>query len=159
MVFNVYSPHSLPDDIRLRPFMFSRFVCLLRRGHPALERKWTLKQYAELDHILVSPRGRGHGIVDLRLAEHSLQRRVSHRVVSFSSAPPLVASSDCVLTISEHIADVYETRYELVRRSPPLDLAGFTVSAAWHARTDQDPELQWLLDGCMSLRSENGEPD
>jgi len=148
--FGVYSGHDLPDDIRLRALMFSRFVCLLRSDHPALQQKWTTKRYAALDHILVSPRGQGHGIVDLRLAELGLRRRVSHRVGNFSSAPALVASSDCVLTISEYIADVYEARYNLVRRQPPLDVTGFVVSFAWHARADQDPELQWLFEGCSA---------
>ncbi len=148
VTFGVYGDHGLPDDVRLRPMMDSRFVCLLRQDHPALERRWTTRRYADLDHILVSPRGQAWGIVDDRLAEAGLRRRIALTVSSFSSAPALVATSDCVLTISEHIAHVYAERYDLVRRPPPIELPTFTLSAMWHARHGNDPELKWLIDLC-----------
>lgn len=156
VTFGVYGDHGLPDDVRLHPVMDSRFVCLLRRDHPALERRWTIRRYAQLDHILVSPRGQPWGIVDDRLGEVGLRRRIALTVSNFSSAPALVASSDCVLTISEHIAEAFAERYALVRRPPPIEVPTFTVSAMWHARQANDPELKWLIDLCSSTVAPSG---
>ena len=151
LAIGVFQESRLPDDIQLQPLLSSRLVCLLRKGHPALSRRWTVKRFADLAHVLVSPRGRGRGIVDDRLDAVGLERRVRCTVSSFSSAPALVAASDCVLTISEHVADVFADRYDLVSRPPPLPIPSFTVSAAWHARLANDAEVQWLVEQLVDL--------
>ena len=135
---------SMPDDVRTAPMLRSRFVCLVRAGHPALGRRLTPKRFAELEHVLVSPRGRGLGVVDRKLAERGLERRVSRVVANFVAAPPLVASGDYVLTVSEHIADRFAEGLGLERLKPPVPIPDFTVSVAWHRRQDGDPALDWL---------------
>lgn len=137
---------ELPDDVRMAPLLESRFVCLVRGGHPALAKKLTARRFAELQHVLVSPRGRGPGVVDRLLAETGLQRRVARVVANFTAAPPLVANSDYILTVSEHIADRYADAMGLERLPPPIPIPGFVVSVAWHRRQDGDPELDWLRD-------------
>lgn len=133
-----------PDDVRTHDLLHSDFVCLLRAGHPALQRRLTLRRYAALDHVLVSPRGGSQGVVDGYLRAEGLSRRVTRTVSSFVAAPYFVAGSDCVLTISELIAERFAGPLGLVTRPPPLPLTGFTVRLAWHRRFDADPAHAWL---------------
>src|SRR5690606_17770068 len=80
---------SAPDhvSIRRRVLFDERFVCLVRRGHPALDRKLTPKRFAALEHALVSPLGRTGGIVDTALAGVGLTRRVRILTQHFLVAP------------------------------------------------------------------------
>lgn len=137
---------GLPDDIHSEVLYRDRFVCLLRRGHPALNRRWTAERYAALEHVLVSPRGGGRGVVDALLARHGLKRRVARTVSSFMVAPHLVAETDYVLTISERIAEPIAQRLGMVPRKPPIELEGYSVVMYWHRRHEEDPVHAWLRD-------------
>lgn len=134
----------LPDDVRVEVLYQERFVCLLRRDHPALAAPLTVERYAALRHLLVAPRGVPHGVVDVRLEALGLRRRVARTVSNFLVAPHLVAQSDDVLTVSERIARRLAPGLGLVQCPPPLDLEGFTITMAWHRRSEADPAHRWL---------------
>ncbi len=137
---------GLPDDIRQRALFHEEFVCVLRRGHPALRRKLTLSRYAALDHVLVSPRGDPRGVVDEFLAREGATRRVARTVASFYAAPRLVAQSDYVLTLPERVARRLAGELDLAIRRPPVPLTGFDLTMIWHRRYDDDSGHRWLRD-------------
>ncbi len=137
---------TLPDDIRRRSLLHEEFVCVLRRGHPALKRKLTLERYASLSHVLVSPRGGPRGVVDEFLEREGTSRRVARTVASFFAAPRLVAGTDYVLTLPERVARQLAADLDLVIRRPPVPLTGFDLELVWHRRYDDDPAHRWLRD-------------
>jgi DNA-binding transcriptional LysR family regulator len=48
------------------------------------------------------------------------------------------------LTIAERIARACATPRPLRLLKPPIEVPGFTVAMAWHARTGADGASQWL---------------
>jgi DNA-binding transcriptional LysR family regulator len=142
LALGVFFP--LPDDIRRHTLLHEEFVCVLRRGHPALKRKLTVERYAGLDHVLISPRGGTRGVVDEYLGRAGVQRRVARTVASFYAAPHLVADSDYVLTVPERVARRVADSLDLVVRRPPVPLTGFDLELIWHRRNDDDPAHRWL---------------
>jgi len=131
-------------DVGREPLFDDDFVCVLRRGHPALRRRWTAEAFAALEHVLVAPTGEPRGVVDLALGKRGLARRVARTCTTSSSAPRLVAGSDYVLTLSARIARELAAPLGLVLRRPPLDLPRFTIAQAWHRGLDGDRALDWL---------------
>lgn len=119
------------------------FVCVMRKGHPAAK-KLDLKTFLELPHALISPRGRGLGLVDDALAKKGLRRRVALTVPHFLVAPMVVASSDLLITLALRIATVFADLVPLAMRKLPFALAGFTTYQVWHERRRQDPAHAWL---------------
>src|SRR6185312_6687592 len=93
-----------------------RYIGIARRDHPMLKRKsLTLKAYAELPHLLFSPRGDPKGIVDEPLARlGGLTRRVVITVPHISAVPSIVASTDLVAVIAERLAKLYARQHKLV---------------------------------------------
>lgn len=136
--------NGAPPDVEVEDLFAERFVCLLRKDHPAAKRRLTLRRYAALDHILVAPGGTARGVADRVLAEHDLHRRVARTVASFVVAPRLVCNSDYVLTLAERMARPLAAELDLVVRDAPDPIGGFTVRMAWHRRTDADPAHHWL---------------
>ncbi len=85
---------ELPASIRGRRLLHSDFVCVVRRGHPRIRKRLTLRQYAELPHALIGVGDPGPTFVDEALAEHGLRRRVALRIGHFLAAPLVVAETD-----------------------------------------------------------------
>lgn len=128
-----------------------RFVCLVRRGHPAARGRLTRERFAALAHVQIAPRGSPGGPVDEALARHGLQRRVAVRIGGFLSAPQLVAHSDLVLTAPERLAQVLVGALPLQMLKPPLELPAFDVFQVWHERRQQDPAHGWLRAGLAAI--------
>ncbi|MCC6750329.1 MAG: LysR family transcriptional regulator [Deltaproteobacteria bacterium] len=121
-----------------------RFVCVLRKGHPAARRRLTLDRFCALPHLLVAPRGAPGGLVDSSLAELGRTRRVTLTVSQFLVAPHVVAHSDLAWTAPTRIAKAYARLLPLVLRPVPLPLGGFTLAQLWHERQHRDPAHLWF---------------
>ena len=130
-----------------------RFVCVVRKGHPLAGKRLTLARFAAASHALISPREKEGGFVDDALSRLGMSRRVAVMVPHFLIAPHLVASSDLVLTLARRVADVLAGPLQLALLEPPreLGLAGFTMSAVWHERTQNDPAQRWMRDRLVEL--------
>lgn len=135
---------SAPEDIHIEEILVDEFVCLLRRDHPVLAGRLTLRRYAALEHVLVAPRGASGSLLDRVLAEHGLSRRVARTVSTFAAAPHLVADSDYVVTLPGRIAERAAASLGLAIRRPPLRIPRMSLRQAWHARHDADPAHHWL---------------
>jgi DNA-binding transcriptional LysR family regulator len=120
------------------------FVCLVRREHPVVRRRLTLRQYVQLPHVLISPTGTGSSPVDEQLAAQGLRRRIALRIRYFLAAPMVVATSDLVLTAPRRLGEVFARHFDLQLHEPPVALQPFTVVQLWHQRFDADPGHRWL---------------
>ncbi|MBC8071328.1 MAG: hypothetical protein IAG13_23585 [Deltaproteobacteria bacterium] len=146
-------PNSAPDHVSMRRRILfdERFVCLVRRGHPALDRKLTPKRFAALEHALISPLGRAGGVVDTALAELGLTRRVRILTQHFLVAPFVVARTDLVLTMPERTARELARHVGLEMITPPIELPTFQVVMLWHERSHDDPAHAWLRDAVAGV--------
>lgn len=136
---------DLPGDFVAETLFEETFVTLLRRGHPALDQRWTAQRYAALGHVLVAPGGVPRGLLDDRLAELGLTRRIVRSVSTFLVAPFLVARTDLVVTLPSRVAAALASHLDLVVRAPPPKLAtSFPVQMMWHRRDDEEAAHAWL---------------
>jgi DNA-binding transcriptional LysR family regulator len=139
------TPDSTPPDLRARRLFDERYVCVMRRDHPAAAgRGLTLDQFCALDHALVSYTGGAFsGVSDEALAKLGRKRRVTLSVKSFLIVPEILRASDLVAVVpSRLVADLDG----LAVFDPPIEIPGFTKIVAWHERTHRDPGHRWLRD-------------
>ena len=135
---------DLPADIERETLLHEEFVCLLRRGHPALDGPLTIDVYAGLAHVLVAPRGLPRGIVDVHLERRGRSRRVARTVAGFDVAPLLIAETDYVLTLPARVAHRLAPELDLEIREPPVELPGFDLDLVWHRRLTDDAAHAWI---------------
>lgn len=123
----------------------TRYVCVMRRGHPLAEPgALDLDAYCQARHLLVSFSGRPHGFVDQALAGLGRQRRIVLTVNQFFTGGRVVSQSDLltVLPLSFISATGFETA--LVTCELPFELGRVHVEMLWHLRRDNDPAHRWL---------------
>jgi DNA-binding transcriptional LysR family regulator len=135
--------HRVSPRYRCRVLAHEPFACVVRRGHPALARPMTVRRWAALGHVLVSPRGRVRGAVDRALASRGLRRRVAFVSPTFLGAAQVVAATDLVLTCGARSAAEAAPRLGLHVFTPPVPVEPFPLGMFWHQRQDADPFLAW----------------
>jgi DNA-binding transcriptional LysR family regulator len=140
--------YPVPDALESQELSEEQLACVVRSGHPAPS-KPTLREYAELDHLLISPTSTtasepplGH--IDTLLAKHGLRRRVVLTVPHFLVAPFIVASSDLALTAPARLLAPFVKLLRLRCVELPLRLAGYKLSQVWAARSSDDEAHRWL---------------
>lgn len=139
-----------PADVRGRPLLDERFVCVARVGHPAVHGALDLDTFCALTHVLVATRGSTvRGPVDDVLAELGRSRRVARLVPSFLPALVLASRTDHVLTIAKSVADALAGPLGLQVLEPPLPLPPYTLSLHWHARDDVDEAQAWFREAIL----------
>ncbi len=137
---------GLDSHLRHARLFDTRYVCVMRQGHPLAERALTLDDYASAHHLLVSFSGRPHGYVDEALAALGRQRRIVLTVNQFFTASRVVAQSDLLTVLPEGFVEATGNGADLVTRELPLTLDPVHVEMIWHLRQDTNPAHRWLRD-------------
>lgn len=139
---------SQGDDANLRHARLydTRYVCVMRRGHPLARKRLTLDAYCAAHHLLVSFSGRPQGLVDRALADIGRQRRIVLTVNQFFTAGRVVTQSDLLTVLPLSFLEATGTHNELVTRELPFDPGAVHVEMVWHLRRDSDPAHRWLRD-------------
>ena len=152
LVIGIFS--SEQTSLYIKHILYEKFVCMLRRDHPYAKRPLTLERYCELRHIMVAPQNTRGSFVDTELARLGKTRRVALTVPQFSIVPHVVATTDCVWTAPEKTAHQYATMLPVTLRPLPIQLAGFTLSLAWHERMHNDQGHRWFREKIIALSQE-----
>lgn len=136
---------DIPDSLLSQPLYKQDFV-VVGKSDVFKHRSLSLKDYARLSHILVSPSGDLQGVADEALRSYGLSRKVIASVPQFFPALAAVAATGCVATLPRGLAEKYSAAFKLVIHEPPLELRSFLISALRHRRNQHDQRLLWILD-------------
>ena len=122
----------------------TRYVCVMRRGHPLARKKLTLDTFCAAQHLGVSFSGRAQSLVDRALADIGRQRRTVLTVNQFFTAGRVVTQSDLLTVLPLSFLEATGIASELVTRELPFDPGAVHVEMVWHLRRDADPAHHWL---------------
>lgn len=122
----------------------SRYVCVMRRGHPLAKQALTLDDYCAAEHLLVSFSGRPHGLMDQALAALGRRRRIVLTVNQFFTAGRVVTQSDLLTVLPERFVPATGDADQLVMRELPFQMDPVSVQMLWPLRLDADPAQRWL---------------
>jgi len=138
------APGLMDARILTRPLMRDAFVTVVSADHPAASGPMDLRTYLDLRHVLVSPEGQLHGLVDQTLAQQGKQRKLALTVPQLFSVPAVIARTQMAATILERAAIQAQASHRLVMVPPPLALPDITFHLIWHRRSDSNPAQQWF---------------
>ena len=138
------APGLMDARILTRPLMRDAFVTVVSADHPAASGPMDLRTYLDLRHVLVSPEGQLHGLVDQTLAQQGKQRKLALTVPQLFAVPAVIARTQMAATILERAAIQAQASHRLAMFPPPLALPDITFHLIWHRRSDSNPAQQWF---------------
>lgn len=138
------APTRADGRIMVRPILRDEFVTIVARDHPAARRGMDMKTYLALPHVLASPEGERHGLVDQALAQQGRQRTLALTLPQMFAVPSVVARSRMTATVMKRVALSSPAGRELVLFPPPVALPEIVMHLIWHRRSDGSPAQQWL---------------
>jgi DNA-binding transcriptional LysR family regulator len=121
-----------------------RYALVMREGHPAAGKKWSVADYAKWDSAVVSIFGDGQTDVDARLAKAGVVRRVGLTTPHFMASLAAVSATDMIANTSEMFALRFAKAFCLVVKSTPFPEIHFTSTVIGSASRQNDPVLIWL---------------
>ncbi|MDT0449768.1 LysR family transcriptional regulator [Streptomyces hesseae] len=147
---------ELPHDVRSRPLPPQGHVAVCRADAPHAAGPLTVERFAALPHITVTRRGLFHSVVDERLAELGLARRILATVPSPVTACFLALRSDALALVAASVAAHVAEVAPLAVREIPLSLPPVALGMAWHVRVDTDPAHRWLREAVADAAGAGG---
>jgi DNA-binding transcriptional LysR family regulator len=132
----------------LRPLFRDPFaVVVAKEGGP---RRMTLQHYLKARHVIASPRGLPGGIVDDKLAELGLSRRVVLRTPTFQTALAMAAEGSVVATAPRRLAEAYAQHASIRVLTPPLELPPLRFGLLYPESRRDDALHRWFREQLLS---------
>jgi DNA-binding transcriptional LysR family regulator len=121
------------------------FVVATRKGH-SFARNPTFKNYLTQRHMLVSVIGDAHGVVDEKLKEKGLSRRVVITVPNFMMALAQLAETDLIATLPRHLVERHRARFGLDTSPIPFPWRPDPVRVVASKAAMADGAIAWMFD-------------
>lgn len=144
------------EGMRVQPLFNESFICIANQHHPQLAAgNWSLQEYISLPHALYAPSddGSARGIIDRRLAEMGLERRVAATFSHIIALPAVVVGSDLIATLAYSVAKQFSDPKKVCFLPLPTELAvaTFSIDLIAGRQVKRDPALAWLCDTIAQL--------
>ena len=140
-----FPPKTSSDFIAERLFT-EHYVVAARKGHRLLTGGISVADYANAEHVLISPNGSKATFIDDALRRHRLQRNVVAAVPSLIAALSIVAASDLIVTLPCRAAQRYVDHFDFAHRPLPVDVGNFDLHLVRHARDRKSAIHTWVME-------------
>jgi DNA-binding transcriptional LysR family regulator len=137
-------PTHTDKRILTQHILRDEFVTILAKDHPAARRGMSMKTFLELRHVLASPEGDQHGIVDQVLAQQGKKRSLALTLPQMFAVPGLVALTNTTATVMKRVALNSPASRRLALFPPPVPMPEIVFDLIWHHRSDNHPAQIWL---------------
>ncbi len=121
-----------------------RYVGLVSPDHERVRSDPSLDAYLAEGHVIVTPSGTGHSLVDRTLAQQSLQRKVVLEVPNYLGVANIIAHTDLLATVPLRLAELIASEVAVRLFTLPFVIPEYQVKQHWHERSHQDLAHKWL---------------
>lgn len=137
--------NNVPAHLRRKTLSDESFMCIARHNHPGIKQQFSLDQYCELSHVLMTLNADQTGVIDSVLKKLGKQRHIAMTCAQFSPMPEIVANSDLIATVPLSLTQAAEragcTCYPL-----PFDMHRWQSELVCSQKFYSDPLGQFISD-------------
>ncbi|MZI92463.1 LysR family transcriptional regulator [Vibrio sp. CAIM 722] len=134
----------IPENICSEEIYRDTQKCVVRRGHPILDREWNLESYLSVRHVQVRYDGNDRWLLDFRLADLGQERDIGITVPDHNSAAILCTYTDFIFTAPSHFTRAIAKQLDLVELPLPMDFPPMAYALFWSQERENDQALIWL---------------
>ncbi|MBI1890385.1 MAG: LysR family transcriptional regulator [Burkholderiales bacterium] len=134
----------LVEHFRHQDLFAEDFVCIVRRGHPAIQGHLSLEEFKNGRHVRVAIRSMQLTNVDETCLKYGFERRFHVIVPNFLSVFYIVAATDNIATSPRRLLRLAPTHLDLQVLPPPIEVPPPMIRQYWPERNHQDTVCQWV---------------
>ena len=140
----LFGLRAFPDTLRIIDLRAVRWVCVVARDHPSVEDSISEAQYLALPHLFGWPSGHTVPLEEMvrRLTNANIDVRATTQ--SLLEIPFLLAGTELIATLPEHIALAVEKLASIKVLPLPFETPETREVVIWHKRNEPDPGHAWL---------------
>lgn len=152
-----YFPDLKQHNFFQQTLFSDTFASLVRAAHPVGASKLTLKQFLQLEHVVVRAESRTEEVMERYLARKKIRRQVVLTTPHFSSAPIIVEQSDLIVTVPEPLARYFcSVSAQLRVIGLPFEPPRIDLKQSWHRKFHHDDRNRWLRSVVAGLFQRSG---
>ncbi|KXF80858.1 LysR family transcriptional regulator [Enterovibrio coralii] len=144
---------TIPEELSYIELRSDQSVCLLRRGHPALDEEWGLDTFLKYRQIHVTTGGVKEWVVQEVLASQGLRIDNAVNVSSITSAIQLCKQTDLIMYYPYEPIREYTLDGSLIVKPVPVEHKPGALFLLWHKQFESDSGHRWLreliIDQCI----------
>lgn len=140
-----------PAHLHCQKLFSDQMACVVRQNHPLIRQAPSLEEYVAIPHMLISRTGSNVGLIDQKLTELGLERRIKLIVPHFLSAPLIVAETEMILSLPYRIAKQFKKLAALDIFPVPVELPAYDLVMIWHPLREKEPAHLWLRDKIIAI--------
>lgn len=146
---------SPPSELRQTVLYPQRLLCIAREGHPVAKGELTLEHFVSSQHARWGAPPVAHAtmeaMVDEALEALGHSRPVTLLVSSLTLLPDVVAGSDLIAVVPEHMARAAARALPIQLLTLPFKVPSVDVSMVWHERLHHDPAHKWMRESLRDI--------
>ena len=119
-------------------------VCVADKDYYGDKPALTLEEFLHPPHVALSHREDEPILVNKRLAELGLTRKVIVKTPYVTTLPTLLCGTNMVTVINQYAADFICPGSNLQAYQLPVDFCTLKICQIWEERKDHDPGIRWL---------------
>jgi len=120
------------------------YVGMVAADHARVRSDPTLETYLAEGHVVVTPSGTGHSLINRVLAQRALERKVVLEVPNYLGVANIIAHTDLLATVPLRLAELIADENAVRLFSLPFEIPEYQVKQHWHERSHHDPAHRWL---------------
>jgi DNA-binding transcriptional LysR family regulator len=146
---------SPPSELRQTVLYPQRLLCIARQNHPLIKGKVSLEDFVSCQHARWGAPPVAHAtmeaMVDEALDALGHARPITLLVSSLTLLPDVVAGSDLLAVVPEHMARAAAQALPIQLLPLPFKVASVDVSMVWHERLHHDPAHKWMRESLRDI--------
>ena len=146
---------SPPSELRQTVLYPQRLLCIARQDHPLINGQVSLEDFVRCQHARWGAPPVAHAtmevMVDEALDALGHARPVTLLVSNLTLLPDVVAGSDLLAVVPEHMARAAAQVLPIQLLPLPFKVASVDVSMVWHERLHHDPAHKWMRESLRDI--------
>jgi len=142
---------EIPENLYGKKMAEDHLVMVMRKSHPKASSSFSIADYVEAQHIVISGGGDKDSPITEALSALNKERDIFASVPFFTSAIELLLQTNTILTTPLHIAASFSKSHQLAIKPLPLNIKPHQYYILWHAKNNLDPEHKWFREICYLL--------
>ncbi|MEO8022708.1 LysR family transcriptional regulator [Polaromonas sp.] len=139
-----YFPELSGNGVFKQRFYTHTYACIVRKNHPVIKGKLTIKEYLSQGHAMVTAPARSIIFLEKQMEKKGIYRNIVLRTPHYLSLPAIIETTDLIATVPLAACASFALRGQLQLLRTPFTPPSFPVQQHWHRKVHNDPRHKWL---------------